>query len=311
MIRKTFAFALIIALMGITMVTEAQVGGFLKDKAQKAVVKSLKRGEDEKKVEEQQQEERPEKQENKQPSAADRYMQQKMMGLMGFKNVKFDPAYSFSSSMKMDIETVDSASTEVSKGTYAFYFDKNSQNFAMEFEALNRETGKKEKSLMIFDYKNKAMLILSDKDGEKSGIAMNFEPDSIQQEKGKDELAEPVPQEDLSAYNMYYKATGRTKNVLGYKCKEYVYENPEGKVELWATNDIKYNYSEAFGHMNGFHYLAIGGTANLLGTVLEMHFKDANSNARADFWIKEFNPNLSKNLSVADYQVVGLGDNKK
>jgi|GEM_PF-5095759 len=29
----------------------------------------------------------------------------------------------------------------------------------MEFEALNREKGKKEKSLMIFDYKNKAMLI--------------------------------------------------------------------------------------------------------------------------------------------------------
>jgi len=96
------------------MVTEAQLGGFLKDKAQKAVVKSLKRGEDEKKVEEQQ--EQPEKQEKKQPSAADRYMQQKMMGLMGFKNVKFDPAYSFSLSMKMDIETVDSAFTEVNKG---------------------------------------------------------------------------------------------------------------------------------------------------------------------------------------------------
>lgn len=311
MIRKTFAFALIIALMGVTMVAEAQVGGLLKDKAQKAIVKSLKRGEDEKKVKEQQQEERPEKQENKQPSAADRYMQQKTMGLMGFKNVKFDPVYSFSSSMKMDIETVDSTSTEVNKGAYTFYFDKNSQNFAMEFEALNRETGKKEKSLMIFDYKNKAMLILSDKDGEKSGIAMNFEPDSIQQGKGKDELAEPVPQEDLSAYNMYYKATGRSKNVLGYKCKEYVYENPEGKVELWATNEIKYNYSEAFGHMNGFQYLANGGTVYLLGTILEMHFKDAKSNARADLWIKEFNPNLPKTLSVTDYQVVGLGGNNK
>lgn len=96
MVRKTFEFALIIAQLGVTMVTEAQVGGFLKDKAQKAVVKSLKRGEDEKKVEEQHQEVRPEKEEIKQPSAADRYMQQKMMGLMGFKNVKFDPAYSFS-----------------------------------------------------------------------------------------------------------------------------------------------------------------------------------------------------------------------
>ncbi len=37
-----------------------------------------------------------------------------------------------------------------------------------------------------------------------------------------------------------------------------------------------------------------------------MHFKDADSNARADFWVKEFNPNTDKTLRVTDYQVVGL-----
>ena len=309
--RKVIAATMIMTLLCINLVTEAQVGGFLKDKTQKAVLKNLKRDDNETKVEDQKQEEQAQTQENPKQNAADQHMQQKMMGLMGFKNVKFDPTYSFTSSMKMDVETVDSASAEVNKGLYAFYFDKKSQNFAMEFEVVNQETGQKEKSLMIFDHKNKAMLILSDKEGEKSGIAMNFEPDSVQQAEGKDEIAESASQEDLSAYNMYYKATGKTKEVLGYTCKEYVYESPEGKVSLWATNDIKYNYSDAFGHMNGFQNLATGGTAYLLGTVLEMHFKDADSNARADFWVKEYNPNTDKTLRVTDYQVVGLGGETK
>ncbi len=304
---KVASILTVITLLSSVWVAEAQVGGFLKDKAQKALVKGLKRGEDEKKIDEQQQvEEQKEKQQSKQ-NPADSYMQKKMMGWMGMNKVKYDPAYSYTSSMKMDVETLDSAATEVNKGSYSFYFDKNSKNFAMEFEALNPESGKNEKSLMIFDYKNMAILIISDKDGQKSGIAMAMAPDSSQESNTQDAQNEAVSQEDLSAYNMYYKPTGRTKNIMGYKCSEYVYENPEGRIELWATNDIKYDYSGAYGHMQGFQYLATGGTAYLLGTVLEMHFKDADSNARGDFWIKELNPNTSRTISVADFQIVGLG----
>lgn len=310
---KIVTFSLVIALIGTTHFSNAQVGGFLKDKAKNAVLKGLKSGEEEKKAEEQQkaEEQKPEQQAKPKQSAADAYMQKKMMGWMGLNHVKFDPAYTFSSSMKMDIETLDSAATEENKGSYSFFFDKDSKNFAMEFEAVNKETGQKEKSLMVFDYKNMAILMLTEKDGQKSGIAMAMQPDSSQQANTQEEAAEPVKQEDLSAYNMYYKPTGKTKKVMGYPCKEYVYENPEGRVELWATNQIKYDYSQAYGHMQGFQYLATGGTAYLLGTVLEMHFRDANSNARADFWMKEFNLNSPRTFSVADYQIIGLGGDKK
>ena len=312
--KKLLAILIAIAIIGITE-SNAQIGGFLKDKAQKAVAKGLKRGDDEQKTEQQQEEQKPEQkqqtQRQEQPNPAGNFMQKKMMEKMGFNNVKYDLAYSYTSSMKMDIETLDSASTEVNKATYTSYFDKNSKNFAMEFEAVDKESGQMQKSLMIFDYKNMSMLILSEKDGKKSGMAMVIPSDSTQAANETEQSAEATKQEDLSAYNTYYKATGRSKNIAGYNCKEYAYENPEGRVELWSTNDFKYDYSTAYGQMNGFQALATAGTGGyLLGTVMEMHFKDSDSQARSDLFVKEINPSTTKSFNIADYQIIGFGGEK-
>ncbi|MGE0076776.1 MAG: DUF4412 domain-containing protein [Bacteroidales bacterium] len=305
MSKKLFAILIAVMVIGLSN-SNAQLGSFLKDKALKAAEKGVKKNE-EKKAEEQKEEQKPQKQ----TSPTNNFMQKKMMGMMGMNNVKYDMAYSYSSSMKMDIEAVDSAATEVSKVAYTSYFDKDSKNFAMEFESTDHETGEKVKSLMIFDYKNMAMLILSDKDGEKSGIAMEIPRDSTQASTDEDQTPETASQEDLSAYNTFYKPTGRTKKIAGFNCKEFAYENPEGRVELWATNDFKYDYSTAYGQMNGFQALASAGFGGyLLGTVMEMHFKDSNSNAHTDLVVKEINPSASKSFNLAGYQIIGFGGQK-
>ena len=290
--------------------SQSQIGGFLKEKAKKTIVKNLKRGEEENQTQQQQEavEEEPQQEVNQQKQdPANNFMQQKMLGLMGMNNVKYDPAYTYTSIMSTDIEWADSTGNEINKGSYAIYFDKNSKNFAIEFKGLNQETGNPEKSYIIYDYKNYAMLILSEKDGEKSGMAMAIPRDSSEVETNNDSIDTEVSNEDLSAYNMLYKKTGRTKTILGYNCNEYAYEYGEGRAEIWATNDIKFNYADAYQRMYGFQYLATGGTAYLLGTVLEMNFKDVNSNAYSKFTVKEINPNTSKTISIADFQVMGVG----
>ncbi|MCB8963690.1 MAG: DUF4412 domain-containing protein [Bacteroidales bacterium] len=303
--NKKYLIFLVVAIIAGTTNTNAQIGSFLKEKAQKSVNKKIKENE-EKKAEEQKEEQKNEpKQKTQNP--ANSFMQKKMMGMMGLNNVKYDQSYSYTSSMKMDIEALDSGSTEVSRATYTSYFDKNSKNFAMEFESIDKETHEKVKSLIIFDYKNMAMLILSDKNGEQSGIAMEIPRDSSET-PDPEEVSESISQEDMSALNSFYKPTGRTKKIGGYTCKEYVYENPEGRVELWATNDFKYDYSSAYGQMGGMQALASGGYGGyLLGTVMEMHFKDANSNAFSNLSVKEINPNVSKSFNISNYQVIGVG----
>lgn len=295
----------------------AQIGSFLKDKAKNALNKGTKKGnEDEKKKEnEQTQQQQTQQQENQQQeqqqthqtnqNPAGNFMQRKMMGMMGMNNVKYETKYGFSSSMTMEMQATDSTGKKSDKVLYTTYFDKNSKSFAMEFEGKDKETGKKQKSLMIFDYTNWAMLILGEKDGgQMSGIAMQMQKDSAIEAQQKNPQQTEQPKKDLTNYNMYYKATGRTKTIAGYSCKEYVYENMEGRAEIWATNDIIFDYSSAYGQM-GVQTLATGGNYGM-GTALEWHFINKNT-SRSDMTVVDIKPSNPKSLDISGYQIIGMG----
>ena len=283
----------------------AQIGSFLKDKAKDALNKSTKK--DTKKETKEETEQTQKQQTPTNPMG--NMMQKKMMGMMGLNNVKYETKYDFTSSMKMEMQSTDSLGEKSDKILYTTSFDKSSKNFAMEFEGVDKETKEKQKSLMIFDYKNWAMLILGGKSGEKSGIAMQMTKDSaIEAQQNNPTQEKQLTQQDLSSANTYYKATGRTKTIAGYSCKEYVYENTEGKGEIWATNDVAFDYSSAYGHMGGMQTMATGGTAYGMGMVMEMHFSDKDSQAKSDLWVIEVKPTNPQSIDLTGYQIIGMGN---
>ncbi len=301
--KKVTLLGVLISLLFGANIANAQIKGLLRDRAMEAIQKQKKEEEQKK-----QEEEKPAQQEPSKPrnNPGSNFMQKKMMGAMGFSNVKFEPNYNFTSSMAMEIETVDSLQQK-EKVLYTTYFNPNDKSFAMVFDAVDRETGEKQKSTIVLDTKNWAMLILTDKNGEKNGIAMKIDPDSSATASNEPQEIEVQTEE---FYNPYYKATGRTKTVSGYTCKEYEYSNPEGSVSLWATNDYKLNFSNAYGYMNGLQALVTAGWGWGMGMVMEMVFKDADSPARTHMLVKEILPNSAKRLSVTDYNVIGFGGQK-
>lgn len=238
---------------------------------------------------------------------AGNFMQKKMMGMMGMKDVKHETVYNFTSSMTMEMQSTDSLGKKSEKMLYSTFFDKNSRSFAMEFETTDPESKQKQQSQFIYDYKNWAMLILGGKSGEKSGIAMEIPKDSTieaQQKQGNTQSTEKT-KKDYNDYVSNYKATGRTKSIAGYNCSEYVYENPEGRSEMWVTKDVVLDYSSAYGNMGVTGYAA-GGTYGL-GTTLEWHFIKKNSKARSDMTVTEIKPSNPKSFNLAGYQIIGMG----
>lgn len=310
---KIIAFMLVAGLFIGVNQASAQIGSFLKDKAKNALNKGLKRGNETEQnqkdtVQTQQPKEQQQTQSQSNSNPANSFMQRKMMGMMGLNNVKYEMNYDFTSSMSMEMQATDSLGKKSDKVLYTTYFDKNSKSFAMEFEGVDKQSGKKQNSLMIFDYKNWAMLILGDKgNNEKSGIAMQMAKDSSIEAQQNKPVSETQTHQDLSSANMYYKATGRTKTIAGYSCKEYVYENTEGKGEIWATNDVVFDYSTAYGHMGGMQTLASGGMGYGLGMMMEMHFKDLHSKAQSDLVVTDIKPSNPKSLNLAGYQIIGMG----
>jgi hypothetical protein len=298
--NKFLLISLFVALATLTpKFADAQLKEMLKKKALEAVKNAV--GEDEKAKPKETPPQQTEPQQPKQQPGQS-YLEKKMLEKMGFANVKFDPSYNFSSTMVIDIETIDSLQKK-EKVMYTTFFNTNDKNFAMIFDAQKRETGQKQKSTMIFDNKNAVMIILSEENGERKGVAMQMPPDTAKVETTNEENnSKPA-----DFVHPFYKPTGRTKTIAGYNCKEYTYQSMEDKISLWVTNDSKLNLSKAYEHMNGFQAMGTLGMAYGLGMVMEMETERLLSGESAHMVVKDIQTNSAKTLDVTGYQIIGMG----
>lgn len=279
----------------------AQIKGLLRDKA----IEAIKGNKVEEEKPAQEVKEEP-KQQTQQRRSGSGFLERKMMQAMGLNNVKFDMQYNFTSSMAMDIETVDSLKNR-DKVQYSTFFNPDDKSFALVFDAVDKETGKKQRTMMIFDMKNNAMLILGEQDGERSGMAIAIPPDTTATAQAEPEKVEQYPADFI---HPWYSPTGRTKSILGHHCKEYTYKSNEGSVNLWVTNDNKLNLSQAYSRMNGLQALTSGGWAYGMGMVMEMVFSDDASGASTHMLVKDIQPNSPKRIDLTGYQIVGIGGEK-
>lgn len=276
-------------------VAEAQLKRLLKEKA----LEALKGKQTEETTTEK--ERQPEKQQQTSPN----FLERRMMQAMGLNNVKYEPRYSFTSSMVMDIENIDSSSNSETM-QYTTYFDAQSKSYAMVFDDVNKETGQAQKGTMIFDMVNQAMLILSNENGQLSGVAISIGNDSIPnlQEGMEDVDAEDV--EEAFFVNPMYRPTGKSKTIAGINCHEYIYENTEGRVTMWVSKKSPIDLSRAYGQMYGLQGLATASMGFGTGMVMEMISEDFMSGEKVTMHVSEINNNTNKMLDISGYQIVGM-----
>jgi hypothetical protein len=280
-------------------VADAQLKRLLKEKAIEAL-KGNKQEESTTQTEEQEQSQ-PQKPKQTGPN----FLERRMMQAMGLNNVKYEPRYSFSSSLVMDIENIDSLQNS-DKMLYTTYFDPDSKSYAMVFDEVNKESGQKQQATIIFDMINQSMLILSVENGERSGVAISFAGDSIpENEAALDQLEEEEPIDEVYI-NPIYQPTGKTKTIAGLPCEEYKYENTEGRVTLWASKKSPIDMSKAYGQMYGMQGLAAAGLGFGNGMIMEMVSEDFYSGAKTIMNVREMLSNTNKSLDVSGYQIVGM-----
>ncbi|MBN1987763.1 MAG: hypothetical protein JW783_00015 [Bacteroidales bacterium] len=310
--KNCWAIVMVLVVLVSAGEASAQINQLLKKKAWEKVNKALEEEEKKESVEEEQvEEEQPQKQSKQRTNPADAYMQKHMMASLGLNaNIPHDKSYSFTSSMSMNISNFFAESKEQNDVLYTVHFDKSTKNFALVFDGKDKETGEKQKSTMIFDMKNGAMLILSDNGQERSGMVMAMAKDSVDAAPEAEEPTQMTDEEakaQMEALSYYYKKTGKNKTVAGVKCEEFTHSDSLGTVEIWAAPQKLIDYSSAYSHMGGMQFLATGGLAYGLGMIMEMHFKDAKTNDRTDLVVNEIKENSPSSLDINSYQVMGFG----
>ena len=235
-------------------------------------------------------------------SATNNFTNKVMMNALGLTgNVEYEPVYNFDAHIQMEISNYKKNGKLDNQMLYDSYIQKENADYAMEFN----DDGSK--SLIIFDTKNSAMLILSNNDGEKTGFATTIDAEAMAEEaeayEEEDSASDPDP------FN--YKKTGKTKNILGYSCDEYLVEDEATEVHMWVSEKLGkemrkewLNNKQTFGAMFTQAYA-------LNGMVLEYDFLDKEHGDKTIMQVTKIDLNHKHSVNTAGYNIMSMKQQTK
>jgi hypothetical protein len=219
-----------------------------------------------------------------------------MMNAMGLSgNVEHETEYSFDAHIQMEISEYKKNGKLDKQMLYDSYVHKEDADYAMEFS----DDGSK--SIMIFDTKNSAMLILTNSDGEKTGFATTIDPETMAEEA---EAYEEDSEVDSDPFN--YKKTGKSKMILGYSCDEYLMEDEASEVRMWVSEKLGkemrkewLNNKQTFGAMFSSAYA-------LNGMVMEYDFLDKEDGDKMVMQVTRIDLNHTHKVSTEGYNIMSM-----
>lgn len=303
MVPKFILFILVLVFFGVNT-SNAQIRGFLRDKIKEAIIEESESKSDKEKADDQN---TGKNDYSSPPSPFQKKMEERIKLAVGIADLDFEDQYNFNSSMSMDVESFDGESEDKSEMNYTLFYNEDESSFAMQFSGNNESTGEQGQHLMIFDMNNHVMLMLSESEDEKSGVAFKFDPDP--QTAGQEN--EGVNQDNEATNEKYdvwipeFRKTGKTKKISGYSCDEYSWENDTVKMDFWLSPKAKFDYSQAWGYMGGLQSLTTGN-ADFNGVIMEYNFLDKPTTAWSKMIVREINPDRPSKFDISGFSVVGF-----
>ena len=217
--------------------------------------------------------------------------------------VPIEDQYRFSSKMSMHFKNLDGDGNVKDEGDVVTYLTPGEKNFAYEFIS-GRPSGIEgpEKGVFIMDYANGATIILSDQDGKKTGVVygIKFFEEGI--EDDDDYVGES--EEELDYMNPNYKKTGRTKNIAGYRCEEYVFDTEEEKGSFWVTEKAGWKANDTF---SAIFRAGLYSHGVYQGMLMESESADKETGEKSMMQVTELDDNVSVSFIPGDYELTNLG----
>jgi len=218
--------------------------------------------------------------------------------LMGGKTIPTSENYDFNTYMEIETENFNEDNESAGRYVQKLYTNTNNFNCAMLGSNPEEQSGE---ALMIMDYTNKAFLIVSYNNADKTGIVMPFN-DTIIVEQNTQE----TKVEDFSQYNPLYRKTGNSKSILGYKCYEYTASTTEYEHIVWVTTEYKMEQSQSFTRTQGFSQIFAYGYFPG-GFTMEMYHKNIADKTSTHMLVKDIKASANNSFKLSGYQLMSMG----
>lgn len=214
-------------------------------------------------------------------------------------NVTTESSYSFNSSAKMKIETYTKKGKLDETMYMTTYATADGTYLGTE---LPQDKGQKSSMFMINDFKNSAMIILMDNEGEKMSLAYKLTID----EKAVEEIIE----ENTETYEPPKIEKLGTKSILGYTCQGYKYVSEDTESEIWVTESNVMGMQSIFS-MQGQKGMQGKKSPKMpdnypTGAILEVTAKDLKSGEKTVMQVVEVNKSASVTKNMSEYPRMGV-----
>lgn len=209
------------------------------------------------------------------------------LGLKG--NVAYEQQYTFDAYVQMEVTGYEKGEKQDDKVVYDSYFNKGTKDYAMV------TSDKGDKLTFLYDSKNLSMLMLTDSDGEKSGFGFHISEEDLQ-----DAAAE---QEEAVSYKQY--KTGRTKQILGYTCEEYLIDEETSLTRMWASEKLGKDLRKEM-LMNQQAFGTSFRQASDVDGVMEYDYTDKEDEERVVMQVTALDMNHSHAISTRGYSVISM-----
>lgn len=205
-----------------------------------------------------------------------------------------EPSYQFQHAVHVDISSSDKKGETFDQDMIMYSNDEGGQGaFVMSME----QEGAQE-SVAIFDFEKKQMITLVDASGMKMAMVMKMDPEAYQNDD------EPSNTEDIPEY----KKTGRSKEILGYTCDEYIMEDEDQTMQMWMSREVVVDLFQAFSAyaMQNKAQTAPQPEMEMSGTMMEMTSTSKKHSKEKTVWkITKIEQDVNTSISTEGYSVMG------
>ncbi|WP_114751247.1 DUF4412 domain-containing protein [Pleomorphovibrio marinus] len=219
-------------------------------------------------------------------------------------DVETEESYSFTGQAEMEITGTDEKGKEDQPMRIRSYLSDDPQFSGMEF--FDKESQKeKERSVMIFDFKNNATIMLLEADGEKSSMAFGLDWQNMMDQFEDAEVDEEEEAVDLSDFS--FDKTGNTKTILGYSCEEYVAKSEGFEASYWISKDPIEGLQSFWGKNSPFITQKMKAENKTYfeslpeGSLMEMEFTSEEDNTTTQITMKSIDENAPTQFSMQEY----------
>ncbi len=213
-------------------------------------------------------------------------------------DVEIDEMYSFTGYTDMEITGTNENGKEIDPAIFRTFMNPEQEAWGIELESDEKEV---ESSIMIFDNKHEATIMLMENDkGEKSRLAYGMNWSKMMEEAAEDNLEEVAEEFNITK-------TGNTKSILGYACDEYVSETDTYAATYWVSQESVTGYTSYWSKNNFLFSQQMKNKYNSYfnklpdGDVLEMNYVSKDDNSITHMEIKEINDSQVFEFMMEEY----------